>query len=55
MVHHALTAVYGQVKRLERGAPDPGESMEAVVEEQQALWDPLREMRAAMRADLGVR
>lgn len=54
VVHHALTAVYGQVKRLERGAPDPGESMEAAGEAQQGVWEPLRVMRAAMRADLGV-
>ncbi|MGW6707095.1 hypothetical protein ACWGDE_19690 [Streptomyces sp. NPDC054956] len=54
VVNHALTAVYGQVKRLERGEPDPGESMEAAAEAQQALFGPLREMRAAMRADLGV-
>ncbi|MGW7327805.1 hypothetical protein ACWGIU_04140, partial [Streptomyces sp. NPDC054840] len=53
-VHHGLTAVYGQVKRLERGAPDPGESMESAARAQHGLWDPLREMRAAMRADLGV-
>ncbi|MFJ6051239.1 hypothetical protein [Streptomyces sp. NPDC092307] len=53
-VHHALTAVYGQVKRLERGAPDPGESMESAAQAQYGIWGPLREMRAAMRADLGV-
>ncbi|MFC9295539.1 hypothetical protein ACFTWH_26055 [Streptomyces sp. NPDC057011] len=53
-VNHALTGVYGQVKRLERGAPDPGESMDRAAEAQQAIWAPLREMRAAMRADLGV-
>ncbi|MFF4444979.1 hypothetical protein [Streptomyces sp. NPDC001502] len=54
VVHHALTAVYGQVKRLERGTPEAGESMESAAEAQQGIWDPLREMRAAMRADLGV-
>ncbi|MEV7440452.1 hypothetical protein AB0O22_04745 [Streptomyces sp. NPDC091204] len=54
LVHHALTAVYGQVKRLERGAPAPGESMETAAEAQQEIWDPLRVMREAMRADLGV-
>lgn len=54
VVNHALSGVYGQVKRLERGAPDPGESMESASEAQQGVWGPLREMRAAMRADLGV-
>ncbi|MFJ7589989.1 hypothetical protein ACIQZO_21910 [Streptomyces sp. NPDC097617] len=53
-VHQALTAVYGQAKRLERGMPDPGESTESAGEAQDAIWVPLREMRAAMRADLGV-
>lgn len=54
VVHHALTNVYGQVKRLERAEPAPGESMEAAAEAQHDIWGPLREMRAAMRADLGV-
>ncbi|GAA0310226.1 hypothetical protein GCM10010302_56200 [Streptomyces polychromogenes] len=53
-VNHALTLVYGQVKRLERGAPEEGETMAAVSQAQQEIWDLLREMRAAMRADLGV-
>ncbi|MFE1788026.1 MULTISPECIES: hypothetical protein [Streptomyces] len=53
-VNHALTLVYGQVKRLERGAPEAGETMETVSRAQQAIWDLLREMRAAMRVDLGV-
>ncbi|MFE2284915.1 hypothetical protein ACFXDJ_12175 [Streptomyces sp. NPDC059443] len=54
VVNHALTNVYGQVKRLERSEPAPGESMEAAAEAQQGIWDQLRVMRAAMRADLGV-
>ncbi|MER5488168.1 hypothetical protein ABT024_33820 [Streptomyces sp. NPDC002812] len=54
VVNHALSDVYGQVKRLERGEPAPGESMEAAAEAQQGIWGPLRVMRAAMRADLGV-
>ncbi|MFH7598590.1 hypothetical protein WDV06_26375 [Streptomyces racemochromogenes] len=53
-VNHALTLVYGQVKRLERGAPEAGETMETVSRAQQEIWDLLREMRAAMRVDLGV-
>ncbi|MFJ6781443.1 hypothetical protein [Streptomyces yangpuensis] len=53
-VNHALSRVYGQVKRLERDAPEEGETMDAVSGAQQEIWALLREMRAAMRADLGV-
>ncbi|MFF4368928.1 hypothetical protein [Streptomyces sp. NPDC001594] len=53
-VNRALTLVYGQVKRLERDAPEDGETMATVSRAQQEIWDLLREMRAAMRADLGV-
>ncbi|MFB8398266.1 hypothetical protein [Streptomyces yangpuensis] len=53
-VNHALSRVYGQVKRLERGAPEEGEAMATVSRDQQEIWALLREMRAAMRADLGV-
>ncbi|MEU3316301.1 hypothetical protein ACGFY6_01675 [Streptomyces sp. NPDC048387] len=53
-VNHALTQVYGQVKRLERGSPEEGETMASVSAAQQDLWGLLRVMRAAMRRDLGV-
>ncbi|MEW2585502.1 hypothetical protein [Streptomyces virginiae] len=53
-VNHALSRVYGQVKRLERGTPEDGETMATVSAAQHDIWDLLREMRAAMRADLGV-
>ncbi|MEU7728323.1 hypothetical protein AB0B78_24260 [Streptomyces sp. NPDC040724] len=53
-VNHALSKVYGQVKRLERGGPEEGETMATVSAAQQEIWALLREMRAAMRADLGV-
>ncbi|WP_235438728.1 hypothetical protein [Streptomyces yangpuensis] len=53
-VNHALSRVYGQVRRLERGCPEEGETMAAVSAAQQEIWALLREMRAAMRADLGV-
>ncbi|MEV0414010.1 hypothetical protein AB0I68_25160 [Streptomyces sp. NPDC050448] len=54
VVNHALSKVYGQVKRLERGEPEPDESEETVARAQQELWPLLRAMRAAMRSDLGV-
>ncbi|WP_329384018.1 hypothetical protein OG625_22505 [Streptomyces sp. NBC_01351] len=50
----ALTQVYGQVKRLERGEPGPGETMESAARAQYQVWDFLRAMRHAMREDLGV-
>ncbi|MFI6146273.1 hypothetical protein [Streptomyces sp. NPDC051109] len=53
-VNHALSRVYGQVKRLERDEPEAGETMDTVSRAQYGIWDLLREMRAAMRADLGV-
>ncbi|MET7543378.1 hypothetical protein [Streptomyces sp. NPDC005349] len=53
-VNQALSRVYGQVKRLERGAPGPGETMETAAQAQSEVWDMLRTMRTAMRHDLGV-
>lgn len=53
-VNRALNAVYGQVKRLEREAPEAGETMATVSRAQHDLWELTREMRAAMRADVGV-
>ncbi|MFD4248042.1 hypothetical protein ACFWP3_41695 [Streptomyces sp. NPDC058525] len=53
-VNQALNRVYGQVKRLERGEPEPGETMETAEQERQVVWGMLRAMRAAMRHDLGV-
>ncbi|MER5810161.1 hypothetical protein ABT143_18555 [Streptomyces sp. NPDC002033] len=53
-VNRALNSVYGQVKRLERDAPEAGETRETVSRAQYAIWELTREMRAAMRADLGV-
>lgn len=54
VVNQALNKVYGQVKRLERGAPEPGETMEPAAQAQYAVWEMLQAMRAAMRHDLGV-
>ncbi|MGP4001187.1 hypothetical protein [Streptomyces sp. 8N706] len=54
VVNQALNKVYGEVKRLERGDPGPGETMETAAQAQYELWDMLRTMRAAMRHDLGV-
>ncbi|MGW5636768.1 hypothetical protein [Streptomyces sp. NPDC003832] len=53
-VNRALTAVYGQVMRLDRGAPGPGETLESAARAQHEIWDVLRTMRSAMRRDLGV-
>ncbi|MFD7630073.1 hypothetical protein ACFV7Q_29310 [Streptomyces sp. NPDC059851] len=54
-VNQALNEVYGRVKRLERGdAVAAGDTLEAAAAAREALWDLLRDMRAAMRRDLGV-
>ncbi|MFE1285871.1 hypothetical protein [Streptomyces sp. NPDC058751] len=53
-VNQALSKVYGQVKRLERQEPEPGETAAAAVRAQAEIWDMLRAMRTAMRHDLGV-
>jgi hypothetical protein len=42
------------VRRLDDGVPRPGDSPDAVQRGIDALWDRLREMRRAMRADLGA-
>ncbi|WP_329281443.1 hypothetical protein [Streptomyces sp. NBC_01451] len=54
VVNQALNKVYGQIKRLERGAPGPGETTETAARAQYEVWDVLRTMRTAMRHDLGV-
>ncbi|MFF0190826.1 hypothetical protein [Streptomyces sp. NPDC005244] len=53
-VNQALNKVYGQVKRLDRQEPEPGETMATAVEAQAEIWGMLRAMRSAMRQDLGV-
>ncbi|MFE9024333.1 hypothetical protein ACFYNL_38090 [Streptomyces sp. NPDC007808] len=53
-VNQALNKVYGQVRRLERQEPEPGETMATAVQAQAEIWHMLRAMRTAMRHDLGV-
>ncbi|WP_371676543.1 hypothetical protein [Streptomyces sp. NBC_01276] len=53
-VNRSLNAVYGQVKRLERDAPEAGETMATASRAQHGIWALTREMRTAMREDLGV-
>ncbi|MET8832156.1 hypothetical protein ABZX40_39825 [Streptomyces sp. NPDC004610] len=53
-LNRGLTLVYGQVKRLERGQPRPGETLRSAAEAQQGLWALVRGVRDAMRRDLGV-
>jgi hypothetical protein len=54
VVNHPRNKVYAQVKRLERGAPGPGETIETAAQAQDEVWGMLRTMRTAMRRDLGV-
>lgn len=53
-ITRGLGAVYGMVRRLDDGAPRPGDSPAAVQAGIEALWGRLREMRREMRADLGA-
>ncbi|MFJ7196314.1 MULTISPECIES: hypothetical protein [unclassified Streptomyces] len=53
-VSHALGAVYGSLRRMDDGVPRPGDSPAAAQRDIDALWGRLREMRRAMRADLGA-
>ncbi|MFD9725500.1 hypothetical protein [Streptomyces sp. NPDC059072] len=53
-VNSALSQLYGQVKRLERGEPEAGETMESAARAQSRVWVHLGTMRHAMREDLGV-
>ncbi|MFJ7156873.1 hypothetical protein ACIQUQ_18240 [Streptomyces sp. NPDC101118] len=53
-VNQALNAVYGQVKRLERGEPGAGETVDTAARAREEVWELLRAMRSAMRHDLGV-
>ncbi|MFF3919130.1 protease pro-enzyme activation domain-containing protein [Streptomyces sp. NPDC001852] len=50
---HTLAPAY-RGKRLERGGPAPGETMETAAQAQYEVWEMLRAMRTAMRHDLGV-
>ncbi|WP_418956875.1 hypothetical protein [Streptomyces tritici] len=54
VVNRALTRVYGQVKRLEQGNAEPGETAASAAEAQRALWPLIKDMREAMRRDLGI-
>lgn len=53
-VNGALSAVYGQVKRLEQGNPRPGETLRSAAEAQHAVWTLIAAAREAMRRDLGI-
>ncbi|GHC81037.1 hypothetical protein [Streptomyces flavofungini] len=51
---HALGSLYGRLRRLDDGIPQPGDSLDAAQAEIDALWERLRELRSGMRADLGA-
>ncbi|MFC9757385.1 hypothetical protein [Streptomyces sp. NPDC056921] len=54
-VAKALSEGYRKTKSLEEGNPDPeGGSFEEIGEYLQEIWDCWKEMRTAMRLDLGV-
>ncbi|MFB7631054.1 hypothetical protein ACFC0M_08900 [Streptomyces sp. NPDC056149] len=53
-VTHALGTLYGRLRRLDEGNPRPGDSLDTVRGEVDALWERLRDLRRGMRADLGA-
>ncbi|MFE0644940.1 hypothetical protein ACFW2Y_25510 [Streptomyces sp. NPDC058877] len=53
-VNKALSGVYGQIKRLEREEPEPGETMNTAFRAQAEIWGLLRTLRTVMRHDLGA-
>jgi hypothetical protein len=53
-VTHALGTVYGRLRRLDDGAPRPGDSLDAAQAGIDALWERLRVLRRGMRRDLGA-
>ncbi|MFH8837064.1 hypothetical protein [Streptomyces sp. NPDC017868] len=53
-VNKALNRVYGQVKRLDREEPKPGETIAGAFSAQAEVWELLKVLRTLMRRDLGV-
>ncbi|MEU2236785.1 hypothetical protein [Streptomyces vietnamensis] len=53
-VNKALNRVYGQVKRLDREEPKPGETIATAFGAQAEVWELLKNLRTLMRRDLGV-
>ncbi|WP_328735453.1 hypothetical protein [Streptomyces bobili] len=54
VVAKALSEGYRRTKNLEEGHPDPGDTFEVIEAYLQWIWERWKEMRAVMRADLGV-
>jgi hypothetical protein len=53
-VAKALSEGYRRTKCLEEGNPDPGDTFEVIEAYLQWIWERWEEMRAVMRADLGL-
>jgi hypothetical protein len=53
-VNGNLGNLYGILRRLDLGAPEPGETIEVADEMRARIWDLLAEMRSVMRFDLGI-
>jgi hypothetical protein len=53
-VNGKLAEAYGMLRRIEEGSADAGETPAAVRSLLETVWEPLRELRSQMRADLGV-
>jgi hypothetical protein len=53
-VNSHLGNLYGTLRRLDLGSPEPGESIEGGEEMRVESWNLLAEMRTVMRRDLGI-
>jgi len=53
-INGILADSYGMMKRIEEGTGQEGENPDAVRRLLDTAWEPLREIRAEMRNDLGV-
>ena len=53
-VSRRLGTLYEVLKRIDRGGPEAGETIEEADEMRLKAWGPLANMRAVMRHDLGI-
>lgn len=53
-VNRRLGTLYGVLKRIDRGSPEAGETIEEADEMRLKAWEPLANMRVVMRRDLGI-
>ncbi|MFC9816477.1 hypothetical protein ACFVJM_30955 [Streptomyces virginiae] len=54
IVNDKLSVLYGMLRRLDDGVPQPDDTIEQARRQLKDLWPHLMSLREAMRADLGV-